>query len=141
MYYPAKPTTFHAANFYRFSEPLLRSLYELFDEFNISVKPIILGFTMEKLSKGLVKGRSIHQLYLNNVRLFQYIPGDKGKKWVESAADRERRLFSRVRKQFEEAADQGSNNRDRTTGVRIATDKLKERLSRHRKMLLNHFCW
>lgn len=58
-----------------------------------------------KLTKAADEERSRKQLYLNLVRLFEYDPRNKKKRWAEKVTAQEKRLVSRVRNQFEETRD------------------------------------
>lgn len=57
-------------------------------------------FTNETLSKASEDGRSIKELYLNNMQLFGLESRYNKKQWAEKAAAGKRRLVMCVQKQF-----------------------------------------
>lgn len=51
----------------------------MFEKFDNSLKPSFLEFMNGKLARVLDEGRSIRQLYLNNMYMFKYDQRDKKK--------------------------------------------------------------
>lgn len=67
---PTNSTALHASSFCQSGEQLLSKRYHMCNEFNILMKTIFDAFRNEKLTRALDEGRSIKQLYLNNMQLF-----------------------------------------------------------------------
>lgn len=61
----------------------------------------------EKLTKPPDEGRSVKQLFLNSMRLIEYNPSNKMRRWADKAVSRQDRFISRICKQLE--ADEGGS--------------------------------
>lgn len=70
-------TAFHVLSLYRFGEQLMKQLYNLFQEFNDSIKPSFLGFVNGKLPEISDAGSQIRKIYLNTMWLFDHGPRNK----------------------------------------------------------------
>lgn len=114
--------TFHAPIFYHFGKQLLQKLYNMYDEFNNFFKPISLAFMNGKPIKISDDEQAIKQLSLIPIRSLKY-DATNTKLLAGRVLAREKRSLSRVLKEFEEAAEQGSNIHDRNTRLSIVTDK------------------
>lgn len=77
-------------------------LYKLHIVFHDFLKPNVLAFINEKLSKPPDEERSIKQLLLHNMQLFEYDPKDEKKRQAEKTLAREKHWVSPVRKKIEE---------------------------------------
>lgn len=77
-------------------------MYHLYDQFNLLLYLSFVAFINEKITKAPDDRSSIKRLYLNSMRLFEYDPRVKEKRWVEKSSARENHLVSGLRKQVYE---------------------------------------
>lgn len=129
---------FHAFRVYRLEEWLLKNLYDLFEKSNNLMKSILPELMKEKLAKVSDERRTIEQLYLKNLRLFEYDPGNKKKRLTENATTREEQPVSKIRKQLDENVQESSGIQGGKTGAFKLTDKSTRTSNRTGSRCLTH---